>query len=376
MRAEAAVRNSLRAVRARLGLSQADLAQAAGVTRQTISGLESGAFAPSAAVALRLGRALGCRVEELFWLDEDLPPLTADLTAPAEPGARVSLAQVGGRWVAASLRGSAAFRAEMIPCDGVLLEAEGARAQVRPLDDPDSLRRTVALAGCTPVLSLWARAAERWHPGLRVAWRFANSTEALAALARGEVHAAGVHLVDPHSGQHNAPFVRRAAPGADIALVHLGIWEEGFAVRAGNPLALSTGADLARPGVRLINRERGAGARMLLDETLAAAGVAPDQVAGFRDEAEGHLAVAEAVARGAADVGVTSAAVAAAFDLGFVPLREVRYDLAVPRAFLDYPPVRQLLSTLEHRWVRSQLALLGGYRTDRTGELVTAEAAA
>jgi len=366
MKGEGAIRSRLRSLRVQAGLSQADLAAAAGVTRQTVGGIEAGLFGPSAAVALRLARALGYRVEEVFWLEDDLPPVEAEVVgAEAEPGARVALARVGGRRLAWPLVGAGAFRAEMVPADGVL-EGEGA---VRLLDEPEALERTVAVAGCTPVLSLWARAAERRHPGLRVAWRFANSTEALGSLARGEAHAAGLHLVEAASGEQNAPFVRRHLPGRGVALVNLGVWEEGLVTAPGNPRGLRGGADLARPDVRLVNREAGAGSRLLLDALLAEAGVPSAQVPGYRDEVRGHLEVAAAVAAGRADAGVTSACVAAAFGLGFVPVRPVRYDLAVPREFLEHPPVARLIGSLEDRWVRSQLAVLGGYETARTGEM-------
>ncbi len=373
MKTESGVRNNLRATRTRLGLSQQDLATAAGVTRQTIGGIEGGLYSPSAGVALRLAKALGCRVEDLFWLEEDLPvvPAAAAAQVAGEGPVRVALAEVGGRWVAHPLQGAHAFRTEMVPCDG-LGRPDGADGDLRVqlLDEPESLRRTVALAGCTPVLSLWARAAERWYPGLRVLWTFANSTEALHALGRGDVHAAGVHLADPATGEYNAPLVARVLPGMDVALVNLGVWEEGLLVRPGNPLRLLRGADLAQPRVTLVNREAGAGSRQLLDAALAADGVSPEAVRGYASAARSHLEVAEAVASGAADVGVSSACVAAAYGLDFVPLREARYDLAIRKEYLEHEPVRQLLSTLEHRWVRSQLSVLGGYNTSLTGEVV------
>jgi putative molybdopterin biosynthesis protein len=98
VRSEGHVRNQLRAIRTRLALSQQDLATAAGITRQTVGGLEAGLYAPSAGVALRLARTLGCRVEDLFWLEEDLPALRATPSRgfPADRPVRVSLAQVGG----------------------------------------------------------------------------------------------------------------------------------------------------------------------------------------------------------------------------------------------------------------------------------------
>lgn len=373
MLADSGVRNHLKAIRTRLGLSQADVALAAGVTRQTIGGIEGGLYAPSAAVALRIARALGCRVEDVFWLEDAFPSMAVAMAGDVAPdqSVRVALAHVGGQWIAHPLAGQDAFRLEMVPCDGIGRFDRNANSWfVDPVDDPASLTRTVVLAGCSPVLSLWARAAERWHPGLRVHWIFANSTTALDRLLRGDVHGAGIHVADPETGEYNVPFIRRHAPRQPITLINLGVWEEGLLVQPGNPKRITTGADLARPGVRIINREAGAGSRILLDETLQAAGVAAESIPGYDAIAYNHVSVAEVVAAGRVDAGVSSASIAATFGLDFVPLREARYDLAFYTDTLQHEPVRQLLSTLSHRWVRSQFAILGGYNTARTGEVI------
>lgn len=366
------LRNNLKQIRTRQGMSQQDLAALAGVTRQTISGVESDLYAPSAMVALKIARALGCRVEDLFWLDDDMPDVTARPAGDFPPEGRVRLmaARVGGQWVAHPLAGPEAFRSELIPADGEgELTADGS-VRVRLLDDPASLGATVIVAGCSPALSLWCQAAQRWHPGLRAHWIFANSMAGLERLKRCEVHAAGVHLYDPASGEYNLPFVRQVLPGQSVALINLGLWEEGLVVQPGNPKRLAAAADLAQAGVRLINRETGAGSRMLLDRLLADAGVPDGAVSGYADEAYGHVPVAQAVAAGRADCGVTTAAMASAYGLGFVPWQQVRYDMAVPRAYLEEAPVREFFGALSHRRVRLQLEALGGYDTSLTGEIV------
>ncbi len=372
---DSGVRNNLRAARARLGLSQQVLAASAGVTRQTVGGIEGGLYAPSAAVALRLAKALACRVEDLFWLEEDLPDLIGVLAGEAQQGRelRVTLAEVGGRWVAHPLHGAAAFRSEMVPCDGLgTLTGPGSELRVRPLGELQTLRQGVVLAGCTPALSLWARAAERWHPGLRVHWTFANSTAALHALGAGEVHGAGVHLGDPDCGEDNTAAVARTLPGREVVLVNLGVWEEGMLLPPGNPKAIRGAADLARPDIGIVNREIGSGSRRVLDDLLHVHGVPSGAVRGYDRIAASHQEVAEAMAAGVADAGVSSACVAAAYGLDFLPVRLARYDMVFLKEYLNHEPVRQLLSTLDHRWVRSQLSVLGGYDTSRTGEVVAA----
>lgn len=365
--------NNLKQIRLRLGMSQQDLAAIAGVSRQTIGGVEAGQYAPSTTVALRLAKALGCQVEDLFWLEHDRLELEAipSQDFPQDTLLRLRLANVGGRWIAHPLQGNDAFRLEMIPADGEGSYASPSnKVQVRLLDDLEKLHNTVVLAGCTPALSLWARAAERWHPDLRVHWTFDNSMSALHRLCRGEVHVAGMHLYDPVTQEYNLPFVQAALQDTPAVLINLGIWEEGLLTPPGNPLNLQTVEDLTRPEVTIVNREEGAGSRQLLERSLREAGIDHQSVNGFEQVMYSHLEVANAIALGKASVGVSTASVANAFGLGFVPLHRSRYDLVVLKSYLESPPVHQLLSTLGHRRVLSQLQALGGHDTSQAGEIV------
>lgn len=386
------LRNNLKSIRTRLGMSQQDLANLAGVTRQSISGVESGQYAPSVAITLRLAKALGCKVEDLFWLEQDLPEVEAVLakSVPRDQQVRVSLARVGGQWIAHPLMGNDAFRTEMIPADGEAVavngfpgisklphsEGEGAsqtgtnKVLVRLLDDMDKLHNTVVIAGCTPVISLWARATERWHPQLRVHYNFANSMAALHSLCRGEVHIAGMHLYDTQTGEHNIPFVRDVLAQRRAVVITLGVWEEGLLVQSGNPRGIKTVTDLVETGATIINRELGSGSRMLLERTLQQEQLSFDAVKGFNHIAKSHQEVALAVVSGIADAGISTASIAATFGLEFIPLHQSRYDLVILKEFLEEAPVQQLLSTLGHRLVQSQLEVLGGYDTSKIGEVV------
>lgn len=387
---EAALQNALKATRTRLGLSQAEVAARAGVARQTVGGIEAALYAPSAAVALRLARALGCRVEELFWL-EDEPAHSLRVTLAHGTSAtaeRFTLAQVEGRWVAHVLSESGAFRFELIPADALARPGGKPRPGAKPhkgvgsgaskspemdvdlLDSPTALARTVLIAGCSPAISLWTRSAERWHPGLRPAWIFANSTVALQSLARGEVHIAGIHLCDPVTGEENAPFVRETMGATATALINFGVWDEGLLLQRGNPLGVKTIEDIANPAVRFLNREPGAGSRLLFDTLLGQAGIPTTVIAGYDAIATSHQAVARAIADGETHAGMGTAAMAQLYNLHFLPLRRVRFDFAVRASSLTHEPVAQLFETLAHKSVRLQLQTLGGYDTGKTGEIV------
>ncbi|MBN3871236.1 substrate-binding domain-containing protein [Nostoc sp. JL33] len=422
MKQDSDLRNNLKSIRTRLGMSQQDLANIASVTRQTISGVESGLYAPSVAITLRLAKALGCQVEDLFWLERDLPEIEAVLAKPVPNGQqlRVSMARVGGQWIAYPLIGKDAFRQDMIPADGetvavshpfagvppVVGSGEPVRVdgfpgisklslasavarnerhpkgestsqtgtnkvRVRLLDDNlDTLHNTVVIAGCAPVISLWARATERWHPQLRVQYNFANSMAALHSLCRGEAHIAGMHLYDPETGEYNTPFVRDVLAGKEAVLITLGVWEEGLLLKSGNPMGIRTVTDLVALGATIVNREIGSGSRMLLEQTLQKEQIPFDAVQGFDNILKNHQDVAQAVVRGVADAGMSTASVATAFGLGFIPLHQSRYDLVILKEYLEEAPVQQLLSTLGHRMVHSQFEILGGYDISKIGEVV------
>lgn len=374
MKQENDLRNNLKSIRTRLGMSQQELANLAAVTRQTISGVESGLYAPSVAISLRLAKALGCQVEELFWLEQDLPQIEAVLTKPVNnlQQLRVSLARVGGQWIAYPLVGKDAFRQDMIPADG-----EGERLtdsnklNVRLLDDNmDRLYNTVVIAGCSPVISLWARSTERWHPQLRVQYNFANSMRALQSLCRGETHIAGMHLYDVETGEYNTPFVRKVLVGKEAVIITLGVWEEGLMVQAGNPKQIKSITDVVEMGAAIANREVGSGSRSLLEQTLQQEKIPFQSLQGFEWIMNSHQEVGWAIASDMVDAGISTASVAIAFGLGFVPLRRSRYDLVILKEYMQEPPVQQLLSTLGHRLVHSQLQILGGYDISQIGAVV------
>src|SRR5262245_4192874 len=304
--------NNLKVLRLRLGLNQQELARRAGVTRQTISGVESGLYLPSTLVALRLAKALGCRVEDLLWLEEETTSLDVVPAAAVPEGcaSRLLLARVGDRWIAHPLRGEQTVRTELLPADAEgQLEQGHTRMPVRLLEDVETLAHTVVVAGCTPALALWARSAERGHTGLRVLWLTANSTTALESLARGEIHMAGTHLYDPASTEYNVPFVRRIMRDRAGVVITLGVWDEGLVLRPGNPRNISTVADLAQPGVTMVNREPGSGARQVLEHALHTARIPATAVHGFDYVVASHLEVAREVWAGRADAGISAAAI-------------------------------------------------------------------
>jgi putative molybdopterin biosynthesis protein len=194
-----------------------------------------------------------------------------------------------------------------------------------------------------------------------------SSLGGLFALASGDCDLAGCHLLDAESGDYNAPFVRRVLPGEPVDLVTLAEREQGLMVAPGNPGGIHALADLARHGVRYVNRQRGSGTRVLLDRLLADAAVPADAVEGYGREEPTHLAVAGAIAAGSADAGLGIRAAARALGLDFVPLARERYELALRAASRDQPAVHAVLAALRSRAFVAAVEALTGYDTRDTG---------
>ncbi|MGQ9915973.1 MAG: substrate-binding domain-containing protein [Bryobacteraceae bacterium] len=366
------IRVRLTAAREACGISVAELARRAGVSRQTVYAIESGVFIPNTAVALRMARALEVPVEQLFSL--------AAKTGGADPRVRicravmiagtprpelpVRLARSAAGWVCAPCRMQGYFLAQM---DGRIRRLlGGARVEVECLN-PEAAEGVVVVAGCDPALGLLASAVQG-AGAARVLLAPVSSRKSMDLLKKGRVHVAGVHLKDPATGEWNLPQLRRAFPGEDLTVVTFARWQEGLVVARGNPLRLRTVEDLARPGVRFINREPGTGSRALLDRMLRQAGLRGAEIRGYETVAGGHLPAAAAVARGEADCCIAVSAAARAYGLDFIPLEEERFDLAARRGDLELAPVRGLFEVLSTGWFRKRLAAAAGYDVGETGK--------
>jgi putative molybdopterin biosynthesis protein len=314
------------------------------------------------------------------------PAITATITRKLlspmgeDEWVRVTAGQVGARVVAAPLSRGAGVITSLVRADGIVRIprfSEGVDAgqavTVELYRAPSELARTlVAIGSHDLTLDLLAQFYAERHPGLRLSSANAGSLGGLLALARGEAHLAGAHLLDEASGTYNWPYVERYLPDKPVALITLVQREQGLIVPRGNPQGIRGLGDLARPDVLYVNRQRGAGTRILLDYRLRQLGIAPEQVRGYAREEYTHLAVAAAVASGAASCGLGIRAAARALELDCVPLEEERYDLVIPQEFLETDLMRRLLDLLHDAAFRAAVAALPGYNIAHMGERVEA----
>jgi molybdate-binding protein/DNA-binding XRE family transcriptional regulator len=381
------IENRLRSLRSGKNLSQSSLADMAGITRQAVSAIEANQYLPTTAVALRLAGALDCRVEDLFSLVARGDVIEGDLLIEQSESrtdwtrVRVKVAKVGGRTVVRPVAGLGDVLNYTVPADGLILgfvSGSGkkgkfpARVRVQLLRDRRVIEQEIAVAGCDPAIFLAGEYLRRRRDTSAVVGWTLGSAAAIEALKRGEVHVAGLHVVDPKSRESNLPYLRKHLTGSGFTVVTFATWEEGLLMQPSNPKHIRSVADVARKGVVLVNREQGSGARGLLDQKLGEAGMSAHQLNGYERIVGSHLEVAKLVATGQADVGIAVRSVARLLKLDFLPLQEARYDLVIPTAYLtDHPSLSTFMDTIVSRQFRDEIEALGGYDTRDTGKLRT-----
>jgi putative molybdopterin biosynthesis protein len=359
----------LRLARQARGFSQLQLAEMAEVSRQAVSAVESGLFDPSLRSALALARALGVTVEEIFGPASPVPQVVARPVAPlGGAGSRVALAPVGDAFVALPLSGAAASRSGFLPAGGIACRTDSGAGQgrrVRPVGPP---RLTLVAAGCDPALPLLETPLGLLDPPVAFSWWPCPSREALGLAAEGLVHVAGAHLRGQGGGYNTGPAADLLPGGGEV--IGFCSWREGLVLRPELAGGIRGVGDVARRGLRLVNRQQGSEARSVLDRELAELGIEAGQLTGYGAEVTGHLQVAAAIAAGLADAGIASEPAALAYGLAFVPLAAEHFDLVLPAARAGCREVQGLLKVLSSPWLLDQLASLPGYDPSRCGERI------
>jgi molybdate-binding protein/DNA-binding XRE family transcriptional regulator len=368
------VQNNLAELRQKRGLGAADLAAQIGVSRQTVYSIEAGSYVPNTLVALKIASVLGVQVEDLFQMEAgERPAQYADNVEilpgehDAQPGQPVQLCRVGKRLVAACPE---PLTWSLPTADAVFVDAgrsgkSKGKATVQLLYEEKEFGKRVMVAGCDPGISVLARHVQRAGVELVVVSR--NSSQSLDLLKQGLVHIAGSHLRDEATGESNLPAVRRRFAAKSVAVIGFALWEEGIVVGRGNPKNIREIADFARKDITIVNRETGAGCRLMLDSQLKRLGIAAPSVNGYGRIALGHLPAAWHVSTGKADCCIATKAAARVFGLDFIPLLSERYDLVIRKSDLDSPAVQALLDTLGRAAFRRELEGLGGYDTRAAG---------
>ncbi len=320
----------------------------------------------------------------------ELPVETATITrktvSPSgdEDYVRVAAGKVGDKLLAAPLSRGAGVITSLVQADGLVILPSGIqgieageKVEVHLYKSKAELERTIFCIGSHD-LTLDLLAQFLAEHDRRFVSANVGSQGGLIALRRGEAHLAGSHLLDPQTGGYNISYIRQYMPDIPVKVVALVGREQGLLVRRGNPKGIKTLGDLSRPearaeqsrSVRFVNRQRGAGTRVLLDYHLNLMGISTDSIQGYNQEEYTHLGVAAAVASGRADCGLAVAAAAQALDLDFIPLFQERYDLVIPKEYADGDLLAPLFGLLAGRGFREAVSRLMGYDVSVMGTVI------
>ncbi|MFP3852998.1 MAG: molybdopterin biosynthesis protein [Anaerolineales bacterium] len=289
---------------------------------------------------------------------------------------RVALAQIDGDLIAQPLSRGAGVISSLVRADGLLIipggvqgHEAGDKVGVRLYRAESEIERAIMVQGSHDLtLDLMAQFLARG--GIRLTSANVGSLGGLIALARGYSHLAGAHLLDSESGGYNVSYVKEYLPNRAIVIVELVEREQGLILPQGNPKGIRGLQDLIRPDVHFVNRQRGAGTRLLLDYHLSEAGIDPQAIGGYQREQYTHMAVAAAVQSGAADCGLGIRAAAAALELDFIQLFHERYDLVIPRRHYESERLTPLLAALQDEAFRSEVDSMPGYSVQSMGRII------
>jgi len=197
-----------------------------------------------------------------------------------------------------------------------------------------------------------------------------GSMGGIMALRRRETHFSGIHLLDYENGEYNLSYLHRFLPDEKWILVNLVKRQQGLIVKKGNPMKIKSLKDLLRKEVRYINRQKGAGTRVLFDYLLKQEDIKASQINGYNREEYTHLAVAAGVKNDACDTGLGIYASAKAMDLDFIPISEERYDLCILPELMQHKELEILLSAIKSDYFRNQTGVFGGYNLEISGQIL------
>ncbi|CFX61384.1 Molybdenum cofactor synthesis [Syntrophomonas zehnderi OL-4] len=289
----------------------------------------------------------------------------------------VNVARIEDRLVAYPLNRGAGISSTLVKSDGVLhiargqegLEA-GANCNIILNRSPQEIERTLITLGSHDLTIDFLIDILGKEHGVRLVSANVGSMGGIMALRRKETHFAGLHLLDYETGDYNTSYLQKYLPDQKWLLVNLVKRHQGLIVAPGNPLGIKNIQDLADKRVLYINRQKGAGTRILLDYLLKKANLHPSAINGYNREEYTHLAVAAAVKNDGCDTGLAVYASAKAMGLDFVPIAVERYDLCILADLVSPDQLDSLLAAIRSDEFKKQVNICGGYELDLCGQIL------
>ena len=224
---------------------------------------------------------------------------------------------------------------------------------------------TFIISGQDIILDILSRYIEKLNLNTKILRSHKGSYNGLYDLYNDKVNVATTHLWDAESDTYNISYVKSMLPGIKTTIINLAKRQQGFYVKTGNPKNITAWKDLKREDIKIVNREKGSGTRVLLDEHLKLLDISPKEVDGYDFIATSHLSVASSVARGFGDFGLGNEKAAKQINgIEFVPLQKENYDLVIKDYDLNLPIVQDMLKILSSEDFKNEVRALGDYDID------------
>ena len=287
---------------------------------------------------------------------------------------RVNLGYVNDKLIATPLSSGAGVTMSLVKADGIAIIPQslegvdaGSPVNVRILKPLNKIKETLVSVGSHDIIM------DILADMMQLTSGHVGSMGGILAMRRGECHIAPIHLLDMDTGEYNIPYVKRYFKGQKMALIKGVRRHQGFIVEKGNPKGIKDFSDLVRDDVVYVNRQRGAGTRILLDYHLNKENIEPADIKGYEREMTTHMAVASAVKTGSATTGLGIYSAAKALDLDFMEVAYEDYDFLVPFSLLEDARVKKFIQILKSDEFKRRVDELGGYGFEQTGEIVVIE---
>ncbi|MCK9216923.1 MAG: molybdopterin biosynthesis protein [Firmicutes bacterium] len=292
---------------------------------------------------------------------------------------RIKLGKVKENLIATPLSRGAGVTMSLVRADGVFeipQNIEGYEAgeiiKVRLLKDLEDIENTIVSIGSHDlIMDIIANMMHKKKSEYNLSSSHVGSMGGIMALKRGEAHMAPIHLLDEETGEYNISYIKKYLSNKEMALIKGVKRVQGMMIKKGNPENITDIKDLVRDDIVFVNRQKGAGTRILTDYLLKNQGIDAENIQGYEREMTTHMAVAAAVASGSADIGIGVYSAAKAMDLDFIPIGDEDYDFAIPIEFLHDNMIQLFLEVIKSEDFKNELEKMGGYSADNTGDIIT-----
>lgn len=291
---------------------------------------------------------------------------------------RMKLGYVGDKLIATPLSRGAGATMSLVRADGILevdqsiegIEA-GEKIDVKLLKDKDDIKNTIVCIGShDPIIDVLADLIHVREKGYFLSSAHVGSMGGIMSLIKGETHLAPIHLLDMETGEYNISYIKKYLSNKNIKLIKCVKRIQGLMVQKGNPLDISSMEDIVKKKLKFVNRQRGAGTRLLFDYNLKKLNIKEEEIQGYEREEFTHLSVAAAVASGDADCGLGVYSAAKLMNLDFIPICNEEYDLAIPEEYLELDIIKELLQVIKSEEFLKEIDKLGGYDYSDIGTVI------